>query len=87
MTEETLTESEFEYILENMTVSEYMQLDELSKDTLKSYVKNSAVDLAGTAYSAGHKDGQGGPYSITGTTRKEDNRLKGIVRASDRLAK
>ena len=46
MSAETLTESELQYIYENMTVAEYLQLDELSKDTLKSYVKKASTSAS-----------------------------------------
>ena len=42
MTAETLTESELQYVFENMTVAEYLQLDELSKDTLRNYIAKAS---------------------------------------------
>ncbi len=91
---EDLTESEFEHIMENMTIAEYLQLDELSKDTLKSYVKK-AVTPKGDGKSLG------GMTAALGRTfqskadrptrevlkRKVNNRIMGIHKAVDKLAK
>lgn len=37
MTDEQLTEEHFEFILDNMTIEEFEQLDEISKQTVSSY--------------------------------------------------
>lgn len=72
--------------LRNM--GEETELDELSQDTLKSYIKKSSSDAKMLGYRAGSKDGQrmtgGGPGQRDDD--KAHRRLSGVRRAVDKLA-
>lgn len=54
--QEELTESELEYVFENMTMSQFNQLDELSKETLVRYVKGAGVDKSRAEKERGELD-------------------------------
>lgn len=68
-----------------------IQLDELSKSTLKSYIPKASISLSNTAYRVGHREAQFGQSgssvhkSQKSDRRKEGKRLTGIRRASERL--
>jgi hypothetical protein len=62
---------------------EEIELDELSKKTLGSYVQRAADDMAGNAYAVGAKD----PQKPTAGFGKSFKRQKGIAKAVGRLTK
>lgn len=59
------------------------QIDELSKNTLGSYVKKAADDMAGNAYAVGARD----PLKPTAGFGKSFKRQKGIAKAVDKMTK
>ena len=62
---------------------EFEQLDELSKQTLGSYVKKASEDAAGSAAYAMQTKGQGPGKPL----EKSFKRLKGVAKAADKLTK
>jgi hypothetical protein len=66
---------------------EVEQIDELSKTTLKSYVKRSANSAAANAYIAGGGTGQTDKDQNKKDFRTAVKRIKGIEKATDRLTK
>jgi hypothetical protein len=87
-----LTESELEYIFETMTIGEYLQLDELSKGALKSYVKTAKSNLQ---YHSDAGDGLASKYGFTKSQKDSFNkhdkeaekRYIGIKAATKKLTK
>lgn len=66
------------------------QLDELSKDTLKSYVKKASGGLKSTsrhAFDAGRAQASGDEDQADKSFKKVEKRVKGISSAVDRLTK
>lgn len=64
-------------------------LNEVSKDTLKSYVKKSSRDMSDRASGEGYKAAKKNadkPYNTADETPKEKKRQKGIDKATDKLA-
>jgi hypothetical protein len=66
-------------------VKEEEQIDELSKKALGSYVKRASVDLYGKGAARGFEVSKGQMDSPA--KKKAGNRITGIYRASDKLAK
>lgn len=60
------------------------QLDELSKDTLKSYTKKAAADLNDKAYLSGHAYGKG--KGDINREKKAFSRQAGIEKAVDKMS-
>jgi hypothetical protein len=83
-----LTEEEFEELQAYMQTEEFEQLDELSKDTLKSYIKGASQDLPRLGNTLGRLQTQG---HLKNTEKKVgkaiSNRYNGINKAADKLAK
>jgi len=64
-------------------------LNEVSKDTLKSYVKKSSRDMSDRASGEGYKAAKKNadkPYNTADETPKEKKRQSGIDKATDKLA-
>lgn len=74
---------EVDDMLRGNGMREDQQLDELSKDTLKSYAKKAKTDMAVQAAKWGSGRHEKTPLD---TTRKLNNRDRGIDRAIDKLA-
>jgi hypothetical protein len=62
---------------------EEVELDEISKKTLGSYVKKASSDMANNAYALGARD----PLKKPGSWNKAFKRKAGIAKATDRLTK
>jgi hypothetical protein len=62
---------------------ESVELDEISKKTLGSYVKKASDDMANNAYNLGARD----PLKDKGSWAKSFKRRAGIAKATDRLTK
>ena len=67
-------------------VAEEVKLDELKKSTLASYTQKAAGSLAGNAAAAGYAGGQG-QKAHPDIQRFMKNRMKGIQRSANKLAK
>jgi len=61
-----------------------MQIDELSKDTLKSYVKKSGTDIMGKGMKIGH--GTAREKDTSDIEDKVNKRLRGVSKAVDKIA-
>jgi hypothetical protein len=82
---ETMSDDDFDDLIEN-----FEQLDELSKGTLKSYVRKAATGTKGAVrygFDSGRKLALGDDEGTEKDFRKANNRSKGIVKAVDRLTK
>lgn len=91
-----MTQDEFDDLVEN-----FEQLDELSKNTLGSYVKKAAFDARNSGAIAGYSAARSSEaardgYEFTSdseakrslkNSKKADDRLRGIVKATKRLTK
>jgi len=64
-------------------VAESVELDEISKKTLGSYVKKASDDMADNAYTLGARD----PLKPKGSWGKSFKRRAGIAKATNRLTK
>ena len=78
-------EGDLEEAVANLESGE--ELTELSKKTLASYVKKSADDTAVNSRFAGWRDARYGAGDGDKNLRKAAKRLKGIAKATDKLAK
>jgi hypothetical protein len=90
-----------EEVEEFMQTEDFEQLDELSKDTLKSYVGKAAHDVGNKMYNAGSLGQQAAKHGNDGAQKTADHvgkearqqhskaltRLQGIKKAADKLAK
>ena len=65
---------------------EFIELDELSKKTLGSYVKKAVVDVSTASMDLGAR-GATGREMDTRQTKKFQKRLRGTMRVADKLAK
>jgi hypothetical protein len=83
----TLEDYSIKEIKDFMVSEEFQQLDELSKDTLKSYVKKSVVDLPSRGYNAANSMNKSDIENVEYQMRKVSNRKKGIGKAVDKLTK
>lgn len=85
---EEMSDEDFDYLVENIE-----QLDELSKDTLKSYIKKSPKSLADHALNLASKtltyDPTGHKEYLANKKyqKKKNNKEKGVERALNRLHK
>lgn len=70
---------------ESLKTEEAEELDELSKNTLHSYIEKSAQDVHNQAYRAGKKEGGEGKYD-SGKILKSLTRQIGISKATRKLA-
>src|SRR5687768_7483559 len=77
----SLVESVVEELEEEQIIDEILALDEISKKTLGSYIKKSAMDH-GTA-----RREMGDDFSKKDGLIRAKKRMKGIVRATDRLTR
>jgi hypothetical protein len=66
---------------------EEVELDEISKSTLSSYIKKASGNMAGNAAVAAAQASSSMKKSTPEVKRNIANRMKGITRASDKLAK
>lgn len=66
---------------------EVEQIDEISKKTLGSYIKKANLDTADKAEAIPQEYEQGDPRKIPGLKRKLSNRIRGVGKAVNRLAK
>jgi hypothetical protein len=76
-------DKKFGGLLKSVKLPEEVELDELKKSTLGSYVKKASSDMANNAYNLGARD----PLKKPGSWDKAFKRKAGIEKASDRLAK
>lgn len=83
--EDDFDEDDLEEAVANLESGE--ELTELSKKTLASYVKKSADDTAVNSRFAGWRDARYGAGDGDKNLRKAAKRLKGIAKATDKLAK
>ena len=83
--EDDFDEDDLEEAVANLESGE--ELTELSKKTLASYVKKSADDTAVNSRFAGWLDARYGAGDGDKNLRKAAKRLKGIAKATDKLAK
>jgi hypothetical protein len=68
-------------------MNEEVELDEVSKSTLSSYIKKASGNMAGNAAVAAAQASSSMKKSTPEVKRNIANRMKGITRASDKLAK
>lgn len=74
-------------LIEFMQTEEYEQLDELKKSTLASYVKKAADDVGYHAHQMGYHNAKKDTKTAYNHNKKELSRMKGISKATDKLAK
>lgn len=82
-----LTEEHFDFILDNMTIEEFEQLDEISKKTLGSYIRRANADS-----SQAHRDhvmdmGHVNQKTLNSHLKRAEKRNDGIRKAVSRLTK
>jgi len=71
---------------DKLTKEEAEQVDEVSKKTLSNYIRKASSDAANHAYTAGMGD-KGDAINKDANHQKATSRLKGISKASQKLAK
>lgn len=81
------TDAQLDAILEEMTVEEYEQLDELSKNTLSSYAIKAAASKTKNGDLVYHHDNHGEDDKAKKADKKFENRHHGIKKAVDKLSK
>jgi hypothetical protein len=72
---------------DRLTKEEVEQIDELSKKTLGSYVKKASADRSWNSFSRGHLAGMEADHDAKKMIKKDQKRMFGINRATDKLAK
>ena len=72
---------------DKLAKEEVEQIDELSKKTLGSYVKKASADRSWNSFSRGHLAGMEADHDAKKMIKKDQKRMFGINRATDKLAK